>query len=182
MKHPRVFTPSPRAFTLIELLVVIAIIAILAGLMFPAIGTVLDQAKRTNAKNDAVQIANAVTMYETEYGKFPPESSTVSGDLVTALLGTANNTNNPRQIVFLEAGNWKKGKGGISSDGSYNDPWNHPYKIAMDTGYSNSVSAQTLVGGALVTTNYRKRVVVWNEGTGDSGGAANKRYFVNSAD
>jgi prepilin-type N-terminal cleavage/methylation domain-containing protein len=59
-------TTRPQAFTLIELLVVISIIAILASLAFPAIGGAMDSARKTTAKNSAVQIANAVVAYETE--------------------------------------------------------------------------------------------------------------------
>src|SRR5215213_4124235 len=59
------------AFTLIELLVVISIIAVLVGLAFPAYTSVQNSAKKTQAKNDALQISTAVNAYYTEYGKYP---------------------------------------------------------------------------------------------------------------
>ncbi len=67
------FSPhrAPRAFTLIELLTVIAIIAILMGLLFPAIGLVKEQANKARAKNDVSNIVTAVRTYNVEYGKFP---------------------------------------------------------------------------------------------------------------
>ncbi|HEX5175388.1 MAG TPA: type II secretion system protein, partial [Chthoniobacteraceae bacterium] len=43
-------------FTLIELLTVIAIIAILMGLLFPAVNAVKENAKKVQAKNDVTQI------------------------------------------------------------------------------------------------------------------------------
>ena len=55
-----------NAFTLIELLVVITIIVILMGLLFPAFRGVQDQAKKTQAKNDLMQIVTAVNAYYTE--------------------------------------------------------------------------------------------------------------------
>lgn len=60
------------AFTLIELLTVISIIAILMGLLFPAVAAVKDSARKTQAKNDVTAIVAAVRQYYTEYGKYPP--------------------------------------------------------------------------------------------------------------
>jgi prepilin-type N-terminal cleavage/methylation domain-containing protein len=67
------FSPrrTARAFTLIELLTVIAIIAILMGLLFPAIGLVKEQANKARAKSDVSNIVTAVRTYNVEYGKYP---------------------------------------------------------------------------------------------------------------
>ena len=59
------------AFTLVELLTVIAIIAILMGLLFPALQIVKDQANKVKAKTDVVNTVAAVKQYYTEYGKYP---------------------------------------------------------------------------------------------------------------
>jgi prepilin-type N-terminal cleavage/methylation domain-containing protein len=65
-----------RGFTLIELLTVIAIIAILMGLLFPAIASVREAARKTQAKNDVANIVAAVKAYYTEYGKYPDLTGT----------------------------------------------------------------------------------------------------------
>jgi len=154
---------TPKAFTLIELLVVIAIIAILMGLLFPAVNGALTSARRATAKNDVVQIANAVVMYETEYGRLPPLSgNTVSGDFLQALMATSTN-NNARRIVFLEAPDFRRNRGGVDggASGVYRDPWGGAYQIAMDTNFSNVIASAGAAPGP-VASNLRKRVAVWN--------------------
>jgi len=171
------------AFTLVELLVVISIIAILAGLLLPAVNGALESAKKTQGKSTAVQIAAAVSTYEMEYGKLPPLSSSSSssdttGDvesfLTRILGGVSNNIDNSRTITFLEMSSYKKGKGGTNSSGAYLDPWGSAYQITLDHNYDNSINAGTN------SQTLKKKVGVWNDPSkhsdSPSTGTQTKRY------
>jgi type II secretory pathway pseudopilin PulG len=125
---------------LIELLVVIAIIAILAGLLFPAVQGAFKRAKTTQAINDISAIKTALQEYYTQYTKYPvaAASGDVEGSMFDALRGL-NDGLNPKRIIFLETTN-------TIVNTVFSDLWGTPYKYAVDINYANEIIPSTHYG------------------------------------
>jgi len=175
------------AFTLIELLVVITIIAVLMGLAFPVFQAVQNAAKKTQAKNDLVQIVTAVNAYYTEYGRYP----TTAADDAAATYGPSNTNRalfdelrgvttalNTRQIVFLSPPDAKdpaRPRNGIAgtasaSAGQYFDPWGIAYSIRIDWDYDNQVPNPYSSNAG--STPIRNGVIAWSFGKDMLSGSA----------
>jgi prepilin-type N-terminal cleavage/methylation domain-containing protein/prepilin-type processing-associated H-X9-DG protein len=101
------FSRSRRGFTLIELLVVIAIIAVLIGLLLPAVQKVREAASRMKCSNNLKQLAIAVHSYHDANNQIPPNAQviaySISGDAV--LPGSQTWTWIARILPYIEQNN-----------------------------------------------------------------------------
>lgn len=151
-----------RNFTLVELLIVVGIIAILAGLVIPAVSFAQQRGRITAAKSDMTAILMALKGVQTTYGKMIKEDSTFghhdrSGDIKTVRFSDSEEDNynkliaeltipgdsaltslniNKRKIKFLEPKpNFDPTKAYNSDDNKkhlWRDPWGKPYVIIIN--------------------------------------------------
>jgi type II secretory pathway pseudopilin PulG len=132
---------------LIELLVVIAIIGILAGLVFPALGVVRNNARKSKASSECQSLKTAIIMYESEFSCWPAKVSGNSDALVSSgdyvQMCKILTGENSKKMVFYEVGvGYDESKGIL-------DPWGRPYQVILDVDYDgkikNSVQAVSAV-------------------------------------
>jgi len=172
---------SRKAFTLIELLVVIAIIALLVGLVFPALNSAIRSAKKNKADTEARNIAMAVEMFFKEYkylpclkseqalargtpgnlNSYPEQDSRYFSEdeskriLMVLMASESGNSSwdelNYKEKVFLDMDT-------LGEDGTLEDPWGTQYRIKLDRDLDQKLEYYSM------PEQYRTRVIVVSAG------------------
>ena len=144
---------SSKRFTLIELLVVIAIIGILAGLVFPALGTVRNNARKSKASSECQSLKTAIIMYESEFSCWPANVSGSSDTLVASAdyikMCKILTGENSKKTVFYEVGvGYDESKGIL-------DPWGRPYQVILDVDFDGKIKSSVAAVSAVNSVNNR---------------------------
>jgi general secretion pathway protein G len=169
-----------RGFTLVELVIVIAVVAILAGLLIPAILAQLERSRRAGEADSLVELAKSIRRFQVDVGRWPLDDATwdetldidpdefTTGDTALFIQPTGLEKCSPATVGNRCWSGPYLGEGG--SLGASLDAWGRPRMVAMIRPYDGTS------GGT--PSAPRGGVVVWSRGpdgvddTGCWGGAA----------
>jgi prepilin-type N-terminal cleavage/methylation domain-containing protein len=131
----RLFSWPQRGFTLIELLVVIAIIAILIGLLLPAVQKVREAAARTQSSNNLKQLGLATHGYHDAHGTVPHSFGLDSPGSYPTSDGVADGTVFFHLFPYMEQDNLYKSTYGEYVQSINVDVGGWQYSSTWDSGY-----------------------------------------------
>jgi prepilin-type N-terminal cleavage/methylation domain-containing protein/prepilin-type processing-associated H-X9-DG protein len=137
-----------KEFTLIELLVVIAIIAILAGMLLPALKIAKDVAKSTFCLNNIKQVGLGFPMYLNDWNDWMPTNKGGNDIWVAKLQPYVQTSQHPYEIQFPNAFAYNKVWWCPNLAQPYNAWCGYPWMLNVSYGYNQNALGATWSWGA----------------------------------
>ncbi|BAM03497.1 type II secretion system protein [Phycisphaera mikurensis] len=166
---------QPAAFTLIELLVVISIIALLVGILLPALGKARESARASVCQSNLKQLGIAGHAYATDFDGFPPGDEALGGASIRMGAGV-DGGNHPKASLRNPGVEETFGLSSVYARQGYMDPgagWICPsqYAVVGGSGYDfamaewgNTYLVQTVdkrIEQMMLETDASKTPVPW---------------------
>lgn len=149
--NARLYSARDSSFTLIEILVVVSILALLIGLLFPAIHHAKEKGRRSTCMNNLRQIIKATHMYCEDYGGyFPPFDSRTATYLFSYLsIKGVPDISNEKHVFYCPNARGKPIIEGcpvvVCSNAVYGGPYTfggglqcYGYNVDLQPGYANT--------------------------------------------
>jgi type II secretion system protein G len=154
--HDRKSSALRAGFSLMEVIVAVSVIALLAGVLTPMIGNVVEDSRKATAASECQAIANAIGQYQQDVGSYPPG---VQNDATynygnKALFGFGAEVLN----TWLVEGSKKYLGKAIG-----NDPWGTPYNYNIYTRTDPNMDVTVYSNGPNKTSESWDQVL-WNKG------------------
>ena len=123
-----------KAMTMVEMVTVIAIIAVLAGILLPALSKARQTARETRAASDIHQLEVALRMYAEDCGLYPPDEG--PADPPTGCNSLIDHLET--RGVDPPYAQWPDN---VKDSGNLLDPWGRPYRYRYDHGTVQGLSS-----------------------------------------
>ena len=164
-------------FSLIELLVVIGVIAVLIGLLIPALSLAKRRAKVIEAKKDVNQLEAALNEYHSTYRRWPllgaattPDGPIkVAGDMAELLIsGAYDDVDNTKRLTFMSFKRFNESDSPITPWGNEDfedaaEDDEHFYWVMIDTDYDNKILGCDCTPSILIplSNDVHRSVIAW---------------------
>lgn len=141
-------TPSPSGFTLVELLVVIGIIALLVGILMPALSSARESSQALKSLSNLRQLAIGLDMYKVDHHGYYPRHSSIAGETTGLPAGSKRPRTRWADDIFPYMQTTEVYRSPLISPDEYEQRMRAPFAHTCDqTGETGGVLPTTLYWG-----------------------------------